>query len=285
MSHSNTCPGPTTSLHWMPRARPVYTPVITGAAPVRLVVGSSKMLPQAIKTRLHWLPYRLILRFGRQFGMEGVNLVVLWQNADRAEILRAKVASALLLIKNHAPKYYARVQRFTPNVLILGGHFYNATYISDLKLCDIAVDFALSESTGAEQMAMTLVHEATHGYLRSRGVAYEEDRRPRVERICVRAEISLASRLPGTDALVAEARRCLDYGPEYWTNRSFLQREVEGLTKAGIPRFVIRRVERIQSRRWGLDSAKKTQPGSSPNGGPATPIANSGVPEGPPSVS
>ena len=37
--------------------------------------------------------------------------------------------------------------------------------------------------------------------------------------------------------------------------------------------------------RWGRQSARSGQPGATPNGGPATPVGNSGVTEGPPSVS
>ena len=243
------------------------------------------MLPHNIKMVLRHLPHLLALRFGREFSMDGVKLVVARQDRGRAEILKKKVATALRLITDHNPKHYARVQKFIPNILILGFHNHSAVYIADLKLCDVSADFALSESTSAEQMAMTLVHEATHGYLHSRGVSYAEDQRARIERICVQTEITFASRLPQADALVTEAQRRLDYGPDYWTDASFFQREVEDFTKAGMPRFLTRLLERAQSRRLQTGSGKKTQPGASPNGGPVRPLGNSGASEGPPSVS
>jgi hypothetical protein len=222
------------------------------------------MLPRNIKKGLYHLPERLALRCGRRFSVDGVNLVVPFQDRDRAELLRGKVATALHLIKHHTPKYFARVQKFVPNILVLGAHAYTAVYISDLDLCDIARDFALSRSTSAEQLAMTLVHEATHGFLASRGISYSEDQRAQIERICVRAEIALASRLPQADGLATAARRSLDYGPGFWTDKSFLQREVENLTKIGMPRFLVRRYERKQSRRQKNGSGKKTH-GTAPS--------------------
>ncbi len=243
------------------------------------------MLPRNIKRAFRHLPELLMLRFGKQYSMEGVKLVVPGQDGGRAEILKVKVATALRLIKNHTQKHYERIERFIPNILISGGRPSCAVYISDLKLCDISREFALSGSTSAHQMAMTLVHEATHGYLESRGVLYAEDQRARIERICVQTEIAFASRLPQADALVTEAQRRLDYGPEYWTDVSFFQREVEDFTKAGMPRFFIRLLERAQSRRLQTGPGKKTQPDAAPNSGPATQPANSEVTEGPPSVS
>jgi hypothetical protein len=225
------------------------------------------MPPHDIKKVLCHLPHLVALRFGRKISMDGVKLVVALRR-DRAEILRRKVAAALRLINDHAPKHYARIQRFIPSILILGFHNASAVYISDLKLCDISADFALSESTGAEQMAMTLVHEATHGYLHSRGVSYAEDRRARIEHICVQTEIGFARRLPQADGLLTDARRRLDYGPGYWTDASFFQREVEDFTKAGAPRFLIRLLEGAQSRRLQNGSGKKPQPDAAPYAAP-----------------
>jgi hypothetical protein len=242
------------------------------------------MLPHSIKKVLRHLPHLVALRFGKEISMDGVKLVVALHR-DRADVLGRKVAAALRLINDHAPKHYARVQKFIPSILILGFHNAGAVYISDLKLCDISAEFALSESTGAEQMAMTLVHEATHGYLQSRGVPYAEDRRARIERICVQTEIGFAGRLPQADGLVTEARRRLDYGADYWRDASFLQRDLDYFTKAGMPRFLIRLLERARSRRLQAGRGKKAQPGASPNGGPAERLGNWGAGGGPPSVS
>ena len=243
------------------------------------------MLPGKIKTALKYLPQLLLLRFGGQFRIAGVRVVAPFLDQKRAEALRAKVGASLSLLQNYSPKHHRRVERFIPNVLILGGHSYRAVYTADLKLCDVSREFALSESTSPERLALTLVHEAAHGYIHSRGVLYAEDRRARIERICVKAEIAFADRIPQGHALVAEAKQCLEYGPDYWTDKSFLRREVEGLTKAGMPQFLIRAFARRRSRRVRTGRGEVAQPIAPLNGSPATPAASSGVTEGPPSVS
>jgi hypothetical protein len=211
-----------------------------------LGVGPKAMLPRNIKTVFRYLPWLLALRFGRQFSVEGIRMVVPFRDCGRADMLRAKAAAALRLIQNHRPKYYERIRRFIPNLLIVGSSYsYAATTIFDLHLCELSEDYALSDQTTAEQLAMTLVHEATHGYLQFRGTSYKEERRARIERVCVQTEIAFANGLPQADALVSEARRRLEYEPGYWTNESFLQRNLRALTKAGAPRWLVRSAERI----------------------------------------
>jgi hypothetical protein len=238
-----------------------------------------------IKVVFRYWPDLLILRFCRQFSVDGIRLVVPGPARSRAGLLKNKVATALHLIKTHTPKYYARVQQFIPNILFSGAYPSQAVYISDLKLCDISFEFALAEGTTTEQMAMTLVHEATHGYLQSRGVIYEEERRAQIERICVRAEIAFASRLPQAGELVPAARQRLDYGPEYWTNASFIKRQAEFAAKVGIPRFLIRLLQRIQSRRWGNVHKQKITPSAVLTSDAAMSVGNQGGPQGPPSRS
>lgn len=216
------------------------------------------MLPRTVRRALYHLPERLALRFGRAFKQEGFKLVVPFEDRSGAALLRAKVVAGLRLIRSHSPKYYARVQKFVPNILIAGAHPYIAVYLADLSLCDISRDFALAESTGDQELALTLVHEATHGYLHSRGIPYSANQRARIERICVRAEIALARQLPQADTLITVARRRLDYEPDHWTDESFrrrkqehFERNLEQLAKTGRPKFLIRWFQTLGRRRFG----------------------------------
>ncbi len=124
---------------------------------------------------------RLILCVARRFELGPIRLFVFLQSRDRANALRAKTASALSLIETHSPNYFSRVRRFIPRILIFGNHAYNAVYVSELRLCDVSRHYALADTTTPSRLAMTLVHEATHGYLQSRGFAYSEHRREQIE--------------------------------------------------------------------------------------------------------
>jgi hypothetical protein len=207
------------------------------------------MLPRTVKRALYHLPERLMLRFGRRFSLDGILVVILLQDRERTELLMAKAKAALKLLQNHTPKYYARVQTFIPNILFFGAHAYTAVYTSDLKLCDISRDYALAEKTTAAALAITLVHEATHGYLASKGVAYQEQRRGRIERICVQAEIAVAHRLPGSGDVLSEATSRLSYGAEFWNDEAFFERDLEELKSFGGPRWLVTYLRKRRARR------------------------------------
>lgn len=203
---------------------------------------------RTLKQTLRYLPERLILRVAHQFDVGPVRLFVFLQNRDRAEELRTKIAAALKLIEAHSPKGYVRVRRFIPRILIFGGHGYTAVYVSELRLCDVCRHYALAETTTPPRLAMTLVHEATHGYLESRGLVYEEDRREQIEGVCIRTEIALARRLPESAELVAEAEALLTIPSDYWKGEAFFQRDIEQLRKLGAPRWVVSFLEKRQAR-------------------------------------
>lgn len=212
-------------------------------------VGFEKMLPRTIKRTLHRLPERLILCFGRRFSVEGIKLVIFLQDRDQAEVLKAKVVAALRLIQNHSPKSYARIQKFIPNIVIFGAHAYTAVYISELKLCDISRHYALSEKTGPSRLALTLAHEATHGYLASKGIPYEEHSRGRIERICVRAAIAIARRLPDAGDLLAEEERKLRLGSEFWKDEAFFERRLGAMKASGVPQWLVTYFRKRQTRK------------------------------------
>ena len=159
-----------------------------------------------VKKKLVHFPQRVGVSLGKKFSVDGFKVIVLLQDRQTAELLRAKVAAALALIRTHTPRSYARSRKFIPNILIFGAHPYSATYVFDLKLCDVSRHYARSEKTTPARLAMTLVHEAAHGYLTSIGITYTEERRKRIEGICIRNEIAFARRLPDSASLIEQAQ-------------------------------------------------------------------------------
>jgi hypothetical protein len=63
--------------------------------------------------------------------------------------------------------------------------------------------------------ARRLVHEATHGELFARGIPYEGELRPRVERLCVREEQRFVLHLTFTHPDLAE-RLYREFDPSLW---------------------------------------------------------------------
>jgi hypothetical protein len=84
-----------------------------------------------------------------------------------------------------------------------------AEYDHDLRLCVLDRDHVSQTNVAAADLACCIVHEATHARLRSYGIGYKPESRARVERVCYRAEIAFAGRLPAGGARVDGAERAL----------------------------------------------------------------------------
>jgi hypothetical protein len=197
------------------------------------------MLPRSIKKALNHLPEWLMLRFGRRFNVQGIKLVVFVRDRGKVSLIRGKITDALCLVQHHSPKNYSRVQSFTPNILIFDAYGNRGIYISDLKLCQVSTDYALLEKTTPLHLASVLVHEATHGFLDSRRITYEEPHRVRIERICIKEQMAFARRSPEAGDLLTEAQSLLSIAPEFWKDEAFFERGVEELKKMGAPKWLV----------------------------------------------
>src|SRR5882672_12744248 len=82
-------------------------------------------------------------------------------------------------------------------------------------------------------VAATIIHEATHARLMTAGVGYEPERRAKVERICFKAEIAFASRLPDGQPIIDEAQAQIKRDPEVWTDQAARARRVSKLRELG----------------------------------------------------
>jgi hypothetical protein len=139
-----------------------------------------------------------------------------------------RVAEAVLLIKTLDPRRYARVLRDVDRVLVtvLQSGFV-AQYNSALGACELDERFVLAESTLPEVIAGMIVHEATHARLRRCGFVYSEDRRERIEGVCLRQEMAFLSRTPNGEARRERIERGLKSLPSL-TNDAFVQRRETG---------------------------------------------------------
>jgi hypothetical protein len=120
-------------------------------------------------------------------------------------------------------------------------------------LCELDERFVLADTTIPEQIASTIVHEATHARLRRCGFGYDEAIRARVEAIFFRRQIAFAGRLPEGALSRDEAERNLTLRPPSdWTNEAMQDRHRRGgaetLRYGGVPEWFIRFV--LVSSRW-----------------------------------
>jgi hypothetical protein len=166
-------------------------------------------------------------------------------NADEGQGLD-RIAQALGFIKTYDPTRYHRLlrdlERIWTRLLVYNlGQFNEA-----LSACELDQRFVLDESTSVEQIAATIVHEATHARIARYGIDYEEPIRHGIEAICMRREMAFANRLPDGEAVWERAEYMLSLceSPGYWTKETFTEQYMTGVKDSlqyhGVPDVLIR---------------------------------------------
>jgi len=114
-------------------------------------------------------------------------------------------------------------------------------YLAGLRTCLIGVGYA--RRVGSLDLALMIVHEATHARLSRAGFRYLGECRERIERICVAAEIAFAQRVPGSEAAVEKARALLE--SEWWNPQNSAEDTIAELRKRGVPAWVATILRRL----------------------------------------
>ena len=142
-------------------------------------------------------------------------------NNDDPERARELAESAFTLIKHHDPIQYQRVCRHLRRIWVTLIPAYSGWYNARLDACVLSEKHVLSEDTSVEEIASTIVHEATHARLEHLGIQYDEKRRSSVEKICIGREVALLRRLQGCEKLLSQAAYKRQYyanHPEFFSN-------------------------------------------------------------------
>jgi hypothetical protein len=168
--------------------------------------------------------------------------------------LLPRIESALLLMKQHSPLHYARLLCDLDRIWIYLLPHAAAEYHASINACVIDKRYIANLDTSVEQLASTILHEATHARLDRCGIRYEEARRTRIEAICCRRELALATRLPDSALLQEDVVQRLNWcqaNPDYFSDANFRELrthgEIEMLRHVGIPDRLIRVMPAIKS--------------------------------------
>ena len=127
-------------------------------------------------------------------------------------------------------------------------------YLPQFNTCIVDADFVAAPDTTSADIAQGLVHEATHARLQRAGVAYREELRPRIERICRNAETRFLHRLPNANEALARLQQAIDREahPDVWSDRQlwgrYRESRIEALRRIGCPDWIIRLVRRFVER-------------------------------------
>jgi hypothetical protein len=149
-----------------------------------------------------------VLRINEVARFEGIILADLHTPSNRPQQFRDILLDALRLLKATDSRRFERVRTrlawIVHQTLERRGM---AEYRHRTRTC--AIDFLEpSPERDREHLigwyACTLVHEATHGQIRSRGILYTPQLRLRIERLCVREEQRFLTHLTFTHPDLAE---------------------------------------------------------------------------------
>jgi hypothetical protein len=117
-----------------------------------------------------------------------------------------RIAAALDLIAEHAPRNYRRLREDVA-ALVVERFPCRGAFFPDTRECLVELTFAVNPRHTLAEIASSIVHEATHARVWRRCGALPVRMRPREERLCRRAELEFGLALPaGPDAEVVLER-------------------------------------------------------------------------------
>ena len=129
------------------------------------------------------------------------------------------ITAALQLIRDNDPRRFRRVRRHIRFVVNCTRPFGGGAYFGDTKTCEFEFMVPRSEHDVRYYVAWyacALVHEATHGRLRSRGIGYTPENRTRIEKLCVTEEQRFAKHLNLAPDVFAWLERSHAFDPRRW---------------------------------------------------------------------
>jgi hypothetical protein len=195
---------------------------------------------RSISSTIQRLLFRTLLRVSktRPHG----DLVLVADNDDQFD----RIENALLLIERNLPIRYRQIQRDLRYIWVRSMTGY-AQFDRAIWACSIRPEVFQGNQVSPEDVALILVHEATHARLAKLGFGYDEA-------ICHRRELVFATRLGDGEAIYAASyylANPLDYSDEAVLARDELKMG-EFVSKYGLPGWVagfLRRTRRWNDRR------------------------------------
>ena len=148
-----------------------------------------------------------------------------------------RVQRALELIARYEPRRFERIRRDVRTIRgVTGGpNFYQRVGRG------VVLSLPTVLSTAAANLAMTIVHEATHGRLEDRDIRYYDENRARIEAACVRQAAIFARSLPGGEALADAEVKILEN--PWWSDEAMRDGTLRFARAEELPSWAIRLIE------------------------------------------
>lgn len=166
-----------------------------------------------------------------------------------SQALRDKISRALDLLAAGYPRCLARLRRASRGVLVMPLGTAVGEFFSPLKLCCLDEKYVSKDSTLADEIAATLVHEATHAHLYAIGIGYPGPMHLRIEKLCHRRELWFGKRL-GSQGVCERAENYLQQPDSFWSPEARKARWLNTLKEYEITGWVERFFKYLIERRF-----------------------------------
>lgn len=195
-----------------------------------------------MRFRVGELPWFLIGLLAERRIVEGCDVRVSGPAAQTEEVF-CRVGNSLRLIREHGSRFYCRLLRDLKMILITDTS--GGVYLEGLRACQIGMSSV--RRWDPLDLAMTIIHEATHARLSQAGFRYSGQCKERLERVCVNAEIAFAGRIPGSGPAIERTRALLE--TRWWTSENSIERALQELRSRGVPEWGIKLIRFVRSLR------------------------------------
>jgi len=203
----------------------------------------TEWMRRTVGTGMVRLSHRLMLLMSEQRRVVGVELSSFMLQSRYKLVFFGRVQRALELIALYEPRRLDRIRRDVRMICGISGgpnHYQHVDRMIMLSLPGVLYG-------SPAELAMTIIHEATHGRIIDRGIQYDVENRDRIEAACVRQEAAFARCLPGGEAL-ADAELAKLERP-WWSDQSLQEGQLQHARAEELPSWFIRMMERSFARR------------------------------------
>jgi hypothetical protein len=166
----------------------------------------------------------IVVRAGIFFApsekVAGISIVDI-TDGKRRDFYFGVIRDALSLIEASDPLQWRRVRRYVPRILISRVH--GPEYWHFANACVLSVKNV--EDADRRMLAAVVVHEMVHARLSLASIPYNEEIRPRVERLCVKTEIAFLKKVEGSEDFIQHLTRNMDNA--FYTDDELRQRLIK----------------------------------------------------------
>jgi hypothetical protein len=191
--------------------------------------------------------------------IHAVRVAVCATGAEAESVLQ-KMEAALDLVLQHDRRAMQVLREQSEGIFVFGTAGVCAEWHRQEKLVVLQPEYVSAPATSIVRLASTLVHEATHAWLEKLGFVYSQERRQRIEAICLKRELRFVRQAGSGNELISELERQLICDPAYFSPEAFRERTLTEIERLGVSRRVVSIIEKCVKQWRRLTRGLKPMP-------------------------